>query len=51
MLVGSLEVAALYRDLGFTFLGCSSDGGLLTEGARRVAVGLKALREAKEMTA
>jgi 2-keto-3-deoxy-L-rhamnonate aldolase RhmA len=51
MLVGSLEIAALYRDLGFTFLGCSSDSGLLTEGARRVAGGLKALREAKEMTA
>jgi 2-keto-3-deoxy-L-rhamnonate aldolase RhmA len=51
MLVGSLEIAALYRDLGFTFLGCSSDSGLLTEGARRVASGLKALREAKEMTA
>lgn len=51
MLVGTLEAAALYRDLGFTFLGCSSDSGLLTEGARRVARGLGALAEPREATA
>ena len=41
------EVARAYRELGFTFLGCSSDSGLLAEGAGRVAQGLKALTTAR----
>jgi 4-hydroxy-2-oxoheptanedioate aldolase len=49
VLVGSLAVAETYRDLGFTFLGCSSDSGLLTEAARQVARGLKTLAETTEV--
>jgi 2-keto-3-deoxy-L-rhamnonate aldolase RhmA len=43
MLVPTLEAAAKYRRLGFTFLGCASDGGFVVEGARRAAQGLKEL--------
>jgi 2-keto-3-deoxy-L-rhamnonate aldolase RhmA len=48
MLVGWLELAAADRDQGFTFLGCASDGSLLTEGARRVEQGLRALADTRE---
>lgn len=34
-----------YRDLGFTFLGCSSDSGLLAVGARQLAGRLLALKD------
>jgi 2-keto-3-deoxy-L-rhamnonate aldolase RhmA len=50
VLVGSLAIAETYRDLGFTFLGCSSDSGLLTEAARQVARGLRSLAETTEVT-
>jgi 2-keto-3-deoxy-L-rhamnonate aldolase RhmA len=51
MLVPSLEAAATYERMGFTFLGCSSDGGLLMEGAGRVAQGLKALTTTRQALA
>ena len=40
-----------YRRLGFTFLGCSTDSGLLADGAERVAQELKALATTQEGTA
>jgi 4-hydroxy-2-oxoheptanedioate aldolase len=43
ILVGTLDQARPYRDLGFTFVGCSSDSGLLMQQARAVASGLRAL--------
>jgi 4-hydroxy-2-oxoheptanedioate aldolase len=49
ILVGTLEQAADYRDLGFTFLGCSSDSGLLASESRRVAEGLRALKPETEV--
>ena len=47
MLVASLDQAAAYAKLGFTFLGCSSDGGLLVEAARATAEGLHQLKTAR----
>ena len=47
MLVATIDQAATYRTLGFTFLGCSSDGGLLVEAARRTAGGLQQLKEVR----
>jgi 2-dehydro-3-deoxyglucarate aldolase/4-hydroxy-2-oxoheptanedioate aldolase len=47
MLVGTLDQVARYRDLGFTFLGCSSDSSLLMERARQVAGGLHDLKEVR----
>lgn len=44
ILVGTLELAAAYRELGFTFLGCSSDSGLLARESQRVADGLHAIK-------
>ena len=41
MLVGTPEQVRLYRDLGFTFLGCSSDSGLLMQEARKLAAELR----------
>jgi 2-keto-3-deoxy-L-rhamnonate aldolase RhmA len=37
MLVGTLEQVRPYHGLGSTFLGCSSDGGLLAAAAQRLA--------------
>jgi 4-hydroxy-2-oxoheptanedioate aldolase len=45
MLVGTVEQARRYRDLGFTFLGCASDSGLLAAAARTTATQLVGLRE------
>jgi 2-keto-3-deoxy-L-rhamnonate aldolase RhmA len=45
MLVGTVEQARAYRDLGFTFLGCGSDGSLLAARAREMARALVALAE------
>jgi 2-keto-3-deoxy-L-rhamnonate aldolase RhmA len=44
MLVGTVEQARLYRDLGCTFLGCASDSGLLALAARTTAGRLAGLR-------
>jgi 2-keto-3-deoxy-L-rhamnonate aldolase RhmA len=44
MLVGSLSQAKAYRDAGFRFLGCNSDGGLLVAAASSLAGELEALR-------
>lgn len=43
-MVGTPEQVLAYRDLGFTFLGCSSDSGLLAVGARQLAGRLLALK-------
>jgi 2-keto-3-deoxy-L-rhamnonate aldolase RhmA len=45
MLVGTLEQARAYRELGFSFLGCASDSGLLAAAAQRIAVDLRALAD------
>ncbi|HEY1517771.1 MAG TPA: aldolase/citrate lyase family protein [Solirubrobacteraceae bacterium] len=37
VLVGTIAQARAYRDLGFTFLGCGSDGSLLAAGAQEIA--------------
>ncbi len=37
MLVGTIAQARAYRDLGFTFLGCGSDGSLLAVSAQETA--------------
>jgi 2-keto-3-deoxy-L-rhamnonate aldolase RhmA len=42
ILVETVEQAALYRELGFTFIGCSSDGTLLAREARSLVEGLRA---------
>lgn len=44
VLVGTLAQLRAYRDLGFRFLGCNSDGGLLTAAAASLADELDALR-------
>lgn len=43
MLVGTLEQARAYHELGFSFLGCGSDSGLLASAAQRVAGELRGL--------
>jgi 2-keto-3-deoxy-L-rhamnonate aldolase RhmA len=43
MLVGTPEQAAAYVELGFTFIGLGSDGGLLAGAARAAAAQLRAL--------
>jgi 2-dehydro-3-deoxyglucarate aldolase/4-hydroxy-2-oxoheptanedioate aldolase len=43
ILAGTVEQANAYRELGFTFLGCSSDSGLLVQEARRVSDELRHL--------
>jgi 4-hydroxy-2-oxoheptanedioate aldolase len=37
MLVGTIEQAQAYRELGFSFLGCGSDGSLLATSAQLTA--------------
>ena len=43
MMVGTPQQAKAYRDLGFTFLGCNSDAGLLVQEARKLAADLRKL--------
>jgi 4-hydroxy-2-oxoheptanedioate aldolase len=43
MLVGTIEQAEAYRDLGFNFLGCGSDGGLLAISAKQTVGRLREL--------
>jgi 2-dehydro-3-deoxyglucarate aldolase/4-hydroxy-2-oxoheptanedioate aldolase len=43
MLVGTVEQARRYREIGFTFLGCGSDGSLLAVAARAMADQLREL--------
>ena len=43
MMVGTPEQAKLYRDLGFTFLGCGSDAGFVVQGAQKTVTELRAL--------
>jgi 4-hydroxy-2-oxoheptanedioate aldolase len=45
VLTGSLSQLRAYRELGFTFLGCNSDGGLLVAGATELIGGLRELVE------
>ena len=40
MLVGTIAQARAYRELGFSFLGCGSDGSLLAASARETATAL-----------
>jgi 2-keto-3-deoxy-L-rhamnonate aldolase RhmA len=47
VLVGTLEQLRPYRDLGFRFLGCNSDGGLIAQGAFRLSSELAALKAAQ----
>jgi 2-keto-3-deoxy-L-rhamnonate aldolase RhmA len=47
VLVGTLEQLRPYRELGFRFLGCNSDGGLLAQGAFRLSSELAALEAAQ----
>jgi 2-keto-3-deoxy-L-rhamnonate aldolase RhmA len=53
VLVGSLEQLRPYHEVGFRFLGCNSDGGLLTAGAFRLAGELRPLKQepARPLTA
>ena len=37
VLVGTIEQLRAYQELGFRFLGCNSDGGLIAQGAFRLA--------------
>lgn len=43
MLVGTLDQARAYHELGFSFLGCGSDSGLLAAAAQQAAVDLREL--------
>ena len=43
ILAKNQEESRKYWDLGYRFIACSSDGGLLNEGARRLAESLKSL--------
>ena len=43
VLVGTLDQLRAYRDVGFRFLGCNSDGGLVAQGAFRLSSELAAL--------
>ncbi len=43
ILLSSTTQVSAYLDLGFTFVGCSADSGLLAQEARRVAEALKDL--------
>jgi 4-hydroxy-2-oxoheptanedioate aldolase len=43
ILLKSPEEARKYWNLGFRFIACSSDGGLLNDGARRLAESLKSI--------
>jgi 2-keto-3-deoxy-L-rhamnonate aldolase RhmA len=44
MLVGTMEQVRIYQQLGFNFLGCGSDGGVLATGASKLATDLADLR-------
>jgi 2-keto-3-deoxy-L-rhamnonate aldolase RhmA len=44
MLVGTVEQARAYRDVGFTFLGCGSDSSYLATEADRVATDMLELK-------
>jgi 2-keto-3-deoxy-L-rhamnonate aldolase RhmA len=46
VLTGTLTQLRAYRDLGFSFLGCNSDGGLLVGAATELAAGLHELAAA-----
>lgn len=46
VLTGNLVQLRAYRELGFTFLGCNSDGGLLIAGATDLVAGLRDLARA-----
>jgi 4-hydroxy-2-oxoheptanedioate aldolase len=43
VLVASIDQVRLYKDLGFTFIGCGSDGVLLTRASRQMASRLREL--------
>jgi 2-keto-3-deoxy-L-rhamnonate aldolase RhmA len=43
VLTGAPEQAVRYRELGFTFIGCSSDSGILMQHARAIADRVRAL--------
>ena len=43
VLTGSLRQLRAYKELGFTFLGCSSDGSVLIEGATALVTDLREL--------
>lgn len=43
VLVASIDQARVYMDLGFTFIGCGSDGVLLTRASRQMASQLREL--------
>jgi 2-keto-3-deoxy-L-rhamnonate aldolase RhmA len=43
ILVETVEQAAVYCELGFTFIGCSSDGTLLAREGRRLVEGLNGI--------
>jgi 2-keto-3-deoxy-L-rhamnonate aldolase RhmA len=43
ILTGAPEQVASYRELGFTFIGCSSDSGILMQHARAIADSVRAL--------
>jgi 2-keto-3-deoxy-L-rhamnonate aldolase RhmA len=45
MLVGTMAQVRAYRDLGFSFLGCGSDGSLLAAGAQQIATQLLELAD------
>lgn len=47
VLVGTIEQLRAYHEVGFTFLGCNSDGGLLVAGASALVGDLDRLRRAR----
>jgi 2-keto-3-deoxy-L-rhamnonate aldolase RhmA len=51
VLVGSLEQLRAYQEVGFRFLGCNSDGGLLAAGAARLASELDELKRPRPVVA
>jgi 2-keto-3-deoxy-L-rhamnonate aldolase RhmA len=51
VLVGSITQLAAFRDEGFRFLGCNSDGGLLVAAAGRLAADLVELRNSAAVAA
>lgn len=49
MLVGTADQARRYREIGFTFLGCGSDGSMLAATARGMAEELRGLAQAADL--
>jgi 2-keto-3-deoxy-L-rhamnonate aldolase RhmA len=47
VLVGTIEQLRAYQELGFRFLGCNSDGGLLAAGASQLASDLGELKRSR----